>query len=400
MQPYSIYLHLPFCHHRCCYCDFNTYTGLGDLIPEYTRAICAEIEFIGANSNQRIPIKTVFFGGGTPSLLSVSELEKILEALFQVFDVQESIEISLEANPEDLSYGFLQGAHRLGINRLSLGMQSADTADLRFLERRHDFHAVANAVSQIRKAGFDNFNLDLIFGIPDQTLERWQRSMELALTLEPDHLSLYALTIERGTRLAQWANTGLVREPDPDLAAEMYEWASEYLDRHGYVQYEISNWAREQDTKGLMKCEHNMQYWRNLPYLGLGAGAHGFAKSMRLKNVMSPIDYIQDLRSIHECQIREELEFPLTPATVSAHQINREVEIGETMIMGLRLTSEGISRRAFQNRFGVQIDQIFKSEIKELIGSGLLEWAPTNNDTLRLTPRGRLLGNQVFLRFL
>jgi oxygen-independent coproporphyrinogen-3 oxidase len=335
MQPFSIYLHIPFCHHRCSYCDFNTYEGLDDLIPNYIQALCSEIKFMASNFGQRIPVHTVFFGGGTPSFLPINEVAKVIEVLFQEFEIINGAELTMEANPERVSYDYLKDLRTLGINRLSLGMQTANPEELRLLERQHDYDQTALTVGLARKAGFDNVNLDLIFGLPHQTLESWQASLELGLTLNPDHFSLYELTLEDGTPLADWIYRGLLNEPDPDLAADMYEWASERLERSGFKQYEISNWAKYDKSEDLLACRHNLQYWRNLPYLGLGAGAHGFAGRYRTANILSPMRYIQCFLSDIVKGDQNQFLFPQTPATFDAQSVEPDQEIKETMMMGL-----------------------------------------------------------------
>jgi oxygen-independent coproporphyrinogen-3 oxidase len=399
MQAHSIYLHIPFCHHLCSYCDFNTYAGLDDLIPAYIEALCQEIEFVANSCEQRLPVHTIFFGGGTPSVLPIVGMEKILHQLNQDSDFREGVEVSMEANPGRLTYEYLKSLHDLGINRLSLGMQSANAEDLQLLDRQHEYDQVAKAVNQVRKAGFDNYNLDLIFGIPRQTPEMWQKSLELGLSLDPDHLSLYALTIEPDTLLGSRVSKGLLPEPDPDVSAMMYEMAAELLNPKGYEQYEISNWAKRDDEQGTLACQHNLQYWRNLPYLGLGAGAHGFAGGQRTSNVLKPSEYIQKLQTFDEGNDQDEFPFPKTPAAAKVTTIERDEEIKETMMMGLRLTEEGITRQDFLARFGTTPESVYDQEIAELIGLGLLEWDQKTNERLRLTPRGRILGNQVFLRF-
>jgi oxygen-independent coproporphyrinogen-3 oxidase len=400
MQPFSVYLHIPFCHHRCSYCDFNTYSGLENLIPDYTQALCSEIKFTAANFEQRVPVHTVFFGGGTPSLLPISTFANVFEALNHEFEIINDAEITLEANPERVNSDYLKGLRSLGINRLSLGMQTTNPEELRLLERQHDYDQIALTVNLARKAGFDNVNLDLIFGLPHQTLESWKESLELGLNLNPDHFSLYALTVEEGTPIADWIYKGLLIEPDPDLAADMYELASERLDKSGFKQYEISNWAKFGESNGLKSCQHNLQYWRNLPYLGLGAGAHGYGGGIRTANVLSPKRYIQSFLSDNVNHSQYHLQFPSTPATVDSHYVKQDQEIRETMMMGLRLTEEGVSGEAFRARFGTSLREVYETEIEELISEGLLEWEPVESDRLRLTPRGRLLGNQVFVRFI
>lgn len=394
MSDYSIYLHIPFCIHRCAYCDFNTYAGIENLIPAYVQALCREIELGAESASERLPVHTVFFGGGTPSLLPVWEVERILAVLGRVFDFQPGLEITLEANPGTISLSYWRDLHSLGVNRLSLGMQSGNAEQLRLLERQHGLLDVLQAVEWARRAGFDNLNLDLIFGIPYQTLEMWQQTLDRALALHPDHLSLYALTLEHGTPMHNWVNRGLLPQPDDDLAADMYEAASQRLVEGGFAQYEISNWARQAGNGAIFSCRHNLQYWRNLPYLGFGAGAHGYAGGVRTANVLSPAAYIK------RCQEGMPLEFPRTPATLEINNIGRQAEIGETMMMGLRLTHEGVSAASFEKRFGVSLNEQFKKQIERLGKSGLLEWGEDDRDILRLTPRGRLLGNQVFMEFI
>lgn len=394
METYSLYLHIPFCRHRCCYCDFNTYAGQENLIPVYMDSLCREIELVAGAAGARLPVHTVFFGGGTPSLLPPQMLGQVIRLIDGHFSLQTETEITLEANPGTLSLDYFDEVRRVGVNRISLGMQSANPDELRLLERLHGFEDVIQAVLWAREAGFENLNLDLIFGLPDQTLSSWQQNLKRAVDLSPDHLSLYALTLEHGTPMESWVTKGLISEPEPDLDAEMYEWACDFLAGNGFEQYEISNWALRRGEDQDLRCQHNLQYWRNFPYLGLGAGGHGFAAGVRTVNVLSPAAYIQ------RCQTGMVSEFPRTPATSSTNPVDLQTEIGETMMMGLRLTEEGISRSAFAHRFGLTLEGIYETEIAELISLGLVEWAGEDRDHLRLTPHGRLLGNQVFMRFI
>ena len=412
---HSLYLHIPFCTHRCGYCDFNTYAGLEALIPEYVTALCNEIDGLAARAPGRLEVHTIFFGGGTPSLLPAFQVERILQTIDRAFDLPPGAEITLEANPGTLTQEHLRNLHSLGVNRLSLGVQSAHPAELRLLERGHDYYDVIRSVAWARQAGFDNLNLDLIFGLPEQALETWQHTLELALGLSPEHFSLYALSLEHGTPFGRWAGRGLLSTPDPDLAAEMYEWASERLEQTGYTQYEISNWAQTNPDGQLLACRHNLQYWRNLPYLGFGAGAHGYAGGVRTANVLSPRSYIDRLhhRKGEASGINADpstrnalpdaspLHFPRTLATQTAQPVDRPAEIGETMMMGLRLVQEGVPARRFAERFGQTLEQVFGPQINRLVGLGLLEWAPSDRsgDTLRLTHKARLVGNQVFVEF-
>lgn len=394
-SPLSVYLHIPFCSRRCAYCDFNTYAGRLPLIPAYVNALCREIATVGQAASVRPHVHTVYFGGGTPSLLSPFQVEQILETLRQHYLLADDAEITLEANPGTLTPSALLALRRLGVNRLSLGMQSAHADELQQLGRIHTFAETAQSVRWARSAGFTNISLDLLYGLPEQNLQRWQATVSRAIALAPDHFSLYALTIEPRTPFGRQFARGLLSLPDQDWAAAMYEWASDYLESCGYTQYEISNWARPS-----FPCRHNLTYWRNQPYLGFGAGAHGYASNYRYANVRRINVYLQRLHAPNGTSP----PFPFSPATAYRRFVSPRAAIEETMILGLRLTGEGVSADDFQQRFGVSIDQLFGAEIEELLRLELVEWAQDerthNRRALRLTRRGHLLGNQVFLRFL
>jgi len=319
-------------------------------------------------------------------LLAAEYVAAILKTIERHFSLVGDAEISLEANPGTVSARWLKDIRAAGVNRLSLGMQSAHPADLHLLERDHDFFAVIEAVRAARSAGFRNLNLDLIFGIPHQTMERWQQTLNLALGLEPEHLSLYSLTLEHGTPLAHWVGRGLLPSPDPDLAADMYEWADARLADAGFRQYEISNWAEEG-----FACRHNLQYWRSEPYLGFGAGAHGYAEHTRTANVLAPAAYIRRME-----RIVDDYEFPRSPANVQARRLSHREEMEEFMMMGLRLTEEGVGAEEFVARFGLSLEDAFGGAIDRLVNLGLLQW---NGKRLRLTRSARLLGNVVFREF-
>jgi oxygen-independent coproporphyrinogen III oxidase len=401
----SIYIHIPFCKHRCAYCDFNTYAGQESLIPAYVEALIKEIEFIG----KQLPLtnyqstQTIFFGGGTPSLLSGTQFASVMSALSSAFNISADAEVTIEANPGTISPEKLESIRKAGINRISFGVQSSNTEELRMLEREHDFFTVIEAVSTARKAGFNNLNLDLIYALPEQTLESWQTTVKRVLELEPEHISAYALTLEHGTPFGKWADKGILPLPDPDLAADMYEWTMDYLQQSGYAQYEISNWAKTnsefRNQNSEFMCKHNIQYWRSLPYLGLGAGAHGYAGGYRYSNALRIKTYIDRLTN-YQLPITN---YPLTPATVNQHKQTLKDDISDYMINNLRLVEAGIAESDFRLRFGSGLLDVFPREIAELIKSGLLEKKTSEvfetSDVYRLTRRGRLLGNQVFLRF-
>jgi oxygen-independent coproporphyrinogen-3 oxidase len=404
MDPCSIYIHIPFCTSRCGYCDFNTFAGLESLIPDYTAALCKEIRYSAQSSHIRLPVHTIFFGGGTPSLVPIQQLDQILKAIKDTYILDTEAEITLEANPGTVSRDYLESLRALGFNRMSLGVQSAHPGELKLLDRLHDYPTVIRSVKWARQAGFDNLNLDLIFGLPEQRLETWQHTLKLTTGLHPEHFSLYTLSIEQDTPFGDWTRRGLILFPNPDLAADMYEWAYDFLDKNGYAQYEISNWALDTGaaltrptTSPALACRQNLQYWHNLPYLGFGAGAHGYCSGYRTANVLNPSDYI---RRLSESSATQPV-FPATKATQILQLVNHEMEIGETMMTGLRLVREGVSEQQFQQRFGLALEQVYTAQITRLITNGLLEWTYNNGDRhLRLTRRGRLLGNQVFAEFI
>ena len=420
--PYSLYFHIPFCTHRCTYCDFNTCAGQEDLISVYVEALCREIRSVARSAQGRLPVHTLFFGGGTPSLLTHAQFDRILQTVHDNFELCHSdpsfssgtfgssgvfgssgtSETSLEANPGTVTLDSLKGYHQVGFNRISLGVQSFHTGELRQLERIHNPFDVLDAVRWARKAGFENINLDLIYGLPEQSLSNWRASLRHAVELGPEHLSLYSLTIEPGTIFGRWTARGLLPMPDPDLAADMYEAATDYLEGQGYEQYEISNWS-----KPGFQCRHNLQYWLNQPYLGFGAGAHGCANGLRIANILYIKSYLN--RFSPNTSIPETL-FPISPDTVSKTVLTPRIEMQETMLVGLRLTRAGVSPDAFYSRFGRNLMDVFAREIEVLITSGLLEYVYNVDHSrigrgegvrkiLRLTRRGRLVGNQVFMHF-
>ena len=386
--PLALYVHIPFCTAKCGYCDFNSYEGLDHLVPDYTPALIRELE-LWAPAAQRLRVQTVFFGGGTPSLSSLDDLAAISEAIRAHYEVALDVEWSLEANPGELTPEHLRGMRAIGVNRLSIGVQSLHDDELQLLDRIHSAERAIQAVEDARGAGFDNLNVDLIFGLIDQPLERWRATVERALELRPEHLSCYALTIEPGTALYYRVQKGQLPEPDPDVVADQYEWLRPRLADARYGQYEISNWA----LPG-RECLHNLVYWRAEPYLGVGAGAHSFFAGQRFANVDAPNRYVEAVNESYEERQRH------------GRGRLRQVAGGETpddatlrsdaIILGLRLM-EGVTERAFAERFGVSVDDAFGAAITRHLQTGLLERA---EGRLRLTERGLLLANEVFVDLL
>ncbi len=342
LQTASLYFHIPFCHTRCHYCDFNTYAGI------------------------------------LPSLLSVEQIARVLTASRAAFAVDEEAEISLEANPGTLSLERLQGLRAAGVNRLSMGAQSFDAELLRALGRIHSPGEITQAVLFARQAGFSSINLDFMFGLPEQTMRQWQETLDEALKLRPEHLSLYSLIIEEGTPFAAWTAEGRITPGDEDLCADMYEYAEERLRAEGYVNYEISNWSLPGH-----QCQHNLTYWYNLPYIGMGAGAHSSFAGKRFSDVLDPQEYIRLLKAG---------QMPVAESS----EVSRLQEMTETSFLGLR-TAMGLHLPTFAQRFGESFAEFVGERLRAVDEAGLLEHA---GDWLRLSERGRLLGNEVFFRLL
>lgn len=379
--PLALYVHIPFCTVRCHYCDFNTYAGLEQLYAPFAAALAAEIERAGAERGHP-PARTIFIGGGTPTVLPPQLLARVLDACRTAFRVPPDAEVTSEANPGTADGARFAALRALGVNRLSMGVQSFDDAELRWLGRIHTADEAAAAYEAARAAGFANINLDFMFGLPGQSPATWAATLARAVSLRPEHLSLYSLTVEQGTPLATRVSRGLSPAPDDDLAAELYALAADRLAAAGYDHYEISNWARTSPASGL-QCQHNLVYWRREPYLGFGPGAHSFENGRRWWNVRPVPQYIERIRG----GVGPERDGE-TP--------DRRTAMGEMMMLGLRLLDEGVSEARFSACFGVTLAEAFGPQIASLVGRGLLARLP---DRIRLTPEGRLLGNQVFAEF-
>lgn len=406
--PLSLYIHIPFCTLKCSYCNFNSYAGIESLIRPFVDALCDEMRLWGSQMRDR-RVDTVFFGGGTPSLLPLDEVERITGAMREAFALAPDAEVSLEANPGTVDRDYFRGLLASGVNRISFGVQSFHDDELAALDRIHSAEEAKEAYRWAREAGFERINLDLIYGLVDQTMDRWQTTLEQAIALSPEHLSLYALTVEEGTKLAHDIERGRVPGPDGDTQAEIYEWSCEWLARAGYQQYEISNWCRPGE-----ECRHNLVYWRNGEWLGLGPGAHSHLRSQepgargqgwRFADVYSPKQYIERVNETVEHSAisnQPSAEAGLTPLLASMRQIasveeqTAEMEMADTAILGLRL-NEGLDVREFQRRFERSFEDVYGAVLEETASFGLLA---RKNGHVRLTERGRLLANEVFVRLL
>jgi oxygen-independent coproporphyrinogen-3 oxidase len=388
--PVSLYVHIPFCRKRCNYCDFNTYANRDDFIPEYVKALCLEIHQLGQVCNENL--HTIYFGGGTPSILPSDAYHKIIGEIKYDFKVDPVPEISMEINPGTPTPGFLQEIKALGINRLSIGMQSSKPEELAYLGRIHSPLEVIETVKIAKQAGIDNISLDLMFGLPGQSLASWQDSLDFTLRLNPSHLSLYSLTYEKGTAFDRWHRKGMLPYILEDLPADMFEMAISLLNDKNFIQYEISNWALKDGYENQTYiCKHNLQYWLNQPYLGIGAGAHSLYIPFRWENIKSIPGYIQASRE----RVGRKISF----GQIKKIRLDKRTQMQETLFMGLRLLDMGVSNENFRQRFGISIQDVFPKEINELIDLGLIAWKGAESNNLCLTKRGCLMGNQVFLRF-
>jgi oxygen-independent coproporphyrinogen III oxidase len=393
----AIYVHIPFCLQRCNYCDFNTYTGLLSLEEEYIEALLHEIT-LRAERTAELSAETLYFGGGTPSLLQLQGLVDVVEAVRRYLALPWDAEVTLEANPGTVDQAYLDGLRDVGVTRLSVGVQSSHSHELVMLGRLHSWQDAVACLQMARKAEFESVSVDLMYGLPGQTLHQWLETVDRVLALGPDHLSLYALTLEPGTPLAETLAFNSIELPDGDVAADMYEAAAERLHADSFWQYEISNWARGAEppheiwalppqgiTEGIGPhiSAHNLIYWRNESWLGLGAGAHSWFRGRRWSNTPHPESYIHAMRSERLRGFSDEVVPP-------------SLEWGETMMMGLRL-AEGVPDARFYERFQLHLREVYGEPIDHMGSLGLTSW---NGERLRLTPRGRLLGNQVFQEFL
>lgn len=372
----GVYLHIPFCKSRCSYCDFATdvYRESG-AVERYVAALCAEIQKSKVKSQR--PVNTIYFGGGTPSLLSALQLERILEAVKTRFEVVGDAEITLEMNPATVTPESLAGYLELGVNRASFGVQTFNDRDLKLLARGHDANDARNTFKMLRGAGFSNISFDLIIGLPGQTLDDWQRNLDEALKLDPEHLSLYILEIHEATPLAEQIRSGRRPVPDEEIAAEMYEHLLDRIATTSFEQYEISNFA-----KPGLASRHNTKYWRLDPVFGFGVSAHSFDGMSRYWNVRDTQEYVSAV------------EADKTP--IAGRDILTDEKLaGERAFLGMRLT-DGISVNDYERATGIDLKAKYAGELERLADAGLIELA---GDRLKLTRRGMLFSNEVFAVF-
>jgi oxygen-independent coproporphyrinogen III oxidase len=366
--PIGLYVHVPFCVSKCAYCDFASYAGRQADIPRYVDAVVREITRRGAETGHP-KADTIFLGGGTPSLLGEFQVTRILDALAEAFPIEADAEITCECNPGTLTTPFAHAMRKAGVNRLSLGAQARQTHLLRLLGRIHHWEEVIASVEIARDAGFDNINLDLMFGLPLQTVSDWRETLEAAIAISPTHISCYGLIVEEGTPICRDITAGKLALPDEEIDRDMYELARQMLAEHGFRQYEISNFAREE-----YECRHNVGCWTRVPYLGFGCAAHSFFGQCRAMNPSTLDAYLA----------REK------PRT---EQISKEESRFESMMLGLRMT-RGVKDEDFTRIHGMSIREAFGEKLDKPIGGGLLQW---HEGALRLTRLGMDLQNSVLV---
>lgn len=384
-NPSAAYVHIPFCAAKCFYCDFNSYPGLERIYDDYVQAIRSEIE----RAQRSKELQTIYFGGGTPTVLGAEQLRDILRALYDTFPVAADAEITIEANPGTVDKSKLNALSAAGFNRLSLGVQVLDDNMLAKLGRIHSVQDALDAYSAARESGFDNISIDLMFALPGQKLSDWKKTLGSTMKLLPEHISLYELSIEQGTKFAKLYAKYLNTCPLPthempdhlpveDVKLEMYNAAIDILTEFEYEHYEVSNFARPG-----FRSRHNQVYWRNDAYYGFGAGAASYIEGMRCTNLKLPGEYIDSIlrggSSVDTCE-----------------QVSRETSMGETLMLALR-TAQGLDRLRFKERYEVDALEVYPESVARLAAAGLVEIKP---DSLRLTRKGLLIADEVAQEFL
>ncbi|MCY8179149.1 radical SAM family heme chaperone HemW [Bacillus paralicheniformis] len=374
----AAYIHIPFCEHICHYCDFNKFFIQSQPVDEYLRSLEKEM----ANSMEAAghpELKTIFIGGGTPTSLSEAQLERLLDSIHRVLKPSESLaEFAVEANPDDLSAEKLEVLKAAGVDRLSFGVQTFEDELLKKIGRVHEQKDVLVSFERARNAGFDNISLDLMFGLPGQTIGHFASSLDTALALGAEHYSVYSLIVEPKTVFYNLMKKGRLHLPPQDQEAEMYELVMRKMEEAGIGQYEISNYAK----KGY-ESKHNLTYWNNEEYFGLGAGAHGYINGERTVNA-GPVKHYIDLIKQSGFPYKEK------------HRVTKNEQIEEEMFLGLRKTA-GVDKEHFFQKYGRTVDDLFPKVLRSLEETGLIVNTSKN---VFLTHNGKLLGNEVFQAFL
>ena len=377
MNPLGLYLHIPYCLHKCGYCDFNSHPENREESAIYVSALLSEIEHYAPQlAGKTVP--TVFFGGGTPTLLPPASLDKILGKVKNHYNLSRDCEITIEANPATVKQETLEQIRLSGFNRISIGVQSFDADELKLLERVHSVKEIHTTLHRARLAGFGNLSLDLMFGLPGQSPEKWKSHLRQALEKKPDHISANSLTIEPATSFFKLQERGLLSLPPEEIQLEMFQATIEILPSAGYYQYEISNFARPG-----FESKHNLNYWDNGEYLGLGAGASSYLNGERFKNTNLPSRYIREVQAKGS-------------AVESTEKLDLLHAMGETIMLGLRRL-KGIPIEEFENRFQISFKKVYGNVIDPLLDEGLIT---LNQNRMALSRRGIFLADSVILKFL
>jgi oxygen-independent coproporphyrinogen-3 oxidase len=387
-QRAGIYIHIPFCERKCTYCNFNTTDFAGDPAEHYVRTVAREIaywgELLAGPATGRVQVDSIFFGGGTPSIVEPFQLSSLVAACRAAFDVDADSEVTIEINPASFSRDKVDGWQSAGINRASVGVQSFIDRELVSLSRTHTADEARRTLGLLREAGFKNISIDLIAGLPDQSLTDWKFNLDEALAIGPEHLSLYLLEVKEGTQLYGQIKRGLRPRPDDDLTAEMYRMICDATEKAGYEHYEISNFARvsESGKVSSLRSKHNLKYWTGAPFYGVGCGAHSYDGRSRWVNALKTETYIESVESRGH-------------AIAERFELSEKDRAAEALFMALRL-KEGISLDEFHAEYGVDVIESFSADLPRLADAGLIE---TSGGRLTLTAAGRLLSNEVFVSF-
>jgi len=377
MKEIGLYLHIPFCIRKCKYCDFTSYKQNNMMIDSYIDALKKEINMYSDElSDYRV--QTIFFGGGTPSILEIGKIDEITNELFKRFNIAENLEFTIESNPGTLTEKKLNKYNDIGINRLSIGLQSFNNHILEVIGRIHKKEDFVQNYYLARNAGFHNINIDLIYGLPQQSLKDWQHTLNEVIKLEPEHVSAYSLKIEEGTVFEKLLQKNKLHLPSEEEDRQMYHLAIEQLSKYGIYQYEISNFSK----KGY-ECKHNLIYWHNKEYIGIGVSAHSYINSYRYGNTNDINEYIKLINQGKTAVISKEVK-------------DKRDEIIETIFLSLRL-NKGLDLKKFLDRFDISIFEIYGEEIERLVNLELLK---IEENHIRLTKYGIDVSNQVFVEFL
>ena len=376
----ELYIHIPFCVKKCAYCDFLSGPASNQQIEEYVQALIEEIRYYKEFA-KNYEVSTVFWGGGTPSLLTGEQMKALMETLGQTFFIRQNAEITMEANPGTVTVEKLLACQKAGINRISFGLQSVNNEELKMLGRIHTYEEFLESYEAARKAGFQNINVDLISAIPKQTVSSWEQTLQTIISLQPEHISAYSLIVEEGTPFAKLYGEGCELEhllPSEEEERRMYERTEELLQEAGYHRYEISNYAKEGD-----ECQHNLGYWERKEYLGLGLGASSLIEETRFHNTDEMEEYLRDANN--PILLRREQE-----------KLDRQEQMEEFVFLGLRKI-RGIQEEKFAEMFGEDIWDCYGKNLERVIKEGLLE---REEGVLRLTRKGIDVSNYVFYEML